>query len=175
MRGDVATMAFRSACRTGLAGALAFCLGVLPAFAAAQQPFDQREIAAYRLTEPVYLRFAHAARIITEASRKEPRLERTPLFTKQFAVSGDVLEMATQLSDRLDQEPAFRSALFAAEIDAHEFTTFALALFAARLALGFVKAHLIHVMPDGVAGGNVAFVEAHDTEIGALFAEIGVE
>ena len=168
-------MTLRSICRNGLVGTLGFWLAVLPAFAAAQQPFDQKALAAYRLTEPVYLRFAHAARLITAASRKEPRLERAPLFTKQFAVSGDVLEMAALLSARLDQEPAFRSALFAAEIDAHEFTTFALALFAARLADGFVKAHLIHVMPDGVPGGNVAFVEAHEAEIRALFAEIGVE
>jgi hypothetical protein len=168
-------MAFRSTCRHGLAGALGFCLGVLPAFAAAQRPFDQKELAAYRLTEPVYLRFAHAARLISAASRNEPRLEQAPLFTKQIAVSGDILEMAALLRARLEEEPAFRSALFAAEIDAHEFTTFALALFAARLADGFVKAHLIHVMPDGVPGGNVAFVEAHEAEIGALFAEIGVE
>jgi hypothetical protein len=167
-------MDFRSTSRNGLA-ALGFSLAILPAFAAAQQPFNQKELAAYRLTEPVYMRFAHAARLISAASRKEPRLEQAPLFTKQIALSGDILEMAALLRARLEEEPAFRTALFAAEIDAHEFTTFALALFAARLAHGFVKAGLIHVMPDGVAGGNVAFAEAHRVEIGALFAEIGIE
>ncbi len=90
-------------------------------------------------------------------------------------MSGDVSEMATIVYARVEQEPAFRNALFAAEIDAREFTAFALALFAARLAHGFVKAGLIYVMPDGVAGGNVAFVEAHQGEIGALFEELGVE
>ena len=155
--------------------ALAFCLAVLQAAAAAQQPFDQKELAAYRLTEPVYNRFAHAARLIAAASRTDPRLKETPLFTKQVAVSGDVSEMATIVYARVEQEPAFRNALFAAEIDAREFTAFALALFAARLAHGFVKAGLIYVMPDGVAGGNVAFVEAHQGEIGALFEELGVE
>jgi hypothetical protein len=168
-------MDFRSTGRNWVAGALGCCLALLPSFAAAQQAFDQKELAAYRLTEPVYLRFAHAARLITAASKKDPRLEQAPIFTKQIAVSGDILEMATLLSTRLDEEPAFRSALFAAEIDAHEFTTFALALFAARLAHGFVKAGLIHVMPDGVAGGNVAFAEAHQVDIGTLFAEMGVE
>ena len=171
----MAALDFRSTCRNGLAGALGFCLALLPALAAAQRPFDRKELATYRLTEPVYKRFAHATRLITAASRNEPRLARAPLFTKQIAVSGDVLEMAELLDARLEQEPAFTSALFAAEIDAREFTTFALALFAARLAHGFVKAGLIHVMPDGVAGGNVAFAEAHQAEIGALFAEIGVE
>jgi hypothetical protein len=34
---------------------------------------------------------------------------------------------------------------------------------------------LIHVMPDTVAGENVAFVDAHQLEIGALFRELGVE
>jgi hypothetical protein len=86
-----------------------------------------------------------------------------------------VLEMAALLNARLDDEPAFRSALFAAEIDAHEFTIFALALFAAQLAHGFVDAKVIYVMPDSVAGGNVAFVEAHQIEIVALFKEIGVD
>ena len=155
--------------------AIGCCLAVFPAFGAAQGLFDQKELAGYRLTEPVYRRFAHAARLIAAASRKEPRLEQAPLFTKQIAVSGDTLPMAAMLHARLEQEPAFRSALFAAEIDAREFTTFAMALFGARLAHGFVKAGLIHVMPDGVAGGNVAFAEAHQVEIGALFAEIGVE
>jgi hypothetical protein len=168
-------MDFRSTCRSGLTAVVGFSLAILPAVAAAQQPFVQKDLAAYRLTEPVYLRFAHAARLLTAASRKDPRLEKAPLFTKQIAVSGDILEMAALLNARLEEEPAFRSALFAAEIDAHEFTTFALALFAARLALGFVKAGLIYVMPDGVPGGNVAFAEAHRVEIGALFAEIGVE
>jgi len=168
-------MDFRSTCRKGLAAAVASSVAILPPLAAAQQPFNQKELAAYRLSEPVYLRFAHAARIIAEASRKDPRLEQAPLFTKQIAVSGDILEMAALLSARLEEEPAFRSALFAAEIDAHEFTTFALALFAARLAQGFVKAKLIYVMPDTVAGGNVAFAEAHNVEIGALFAEMGIE
>src|SRR5688572_10886495 len=109
-------MDFRSTYRNWLAGALGFYLGVLPAFAQVQQPFDQTDLARYRLTEPVYQRFAHAARLITAASRKEPRLEQPPLFTKQFAVSGDVLEMAASLHARLEQEPAFISALFAADI-----------------------------------------------------------
>ncbi len=171
----MAAKTLRSTCRNGLAGALGLCLGVLPAVATSQRPVDQKELAEYRLTEPVFKRFAHAARLIIAASRKEPRLEQAPLFTRQIAVSGDVVEMAALLQARLEQEPAFRDALFAAQIDAREFTTFALALFAARLAQGFVKAGLIYVMPDGVAGGNVAFAEAHQVEIGALFAEIGVD
>ena len=167
-------MDVRSTGRYWLAGALGCCLAAT-AVGAAQRPFDQKELAGYRLTEPVYRRFAHAARLVIAASRKEPRLERTPLFTKQIAVSGDAVEMAALLHARLEEEPAFRSALFAAEIEAREFTTFALSLFAARLAHGFVQAGVIHVMPDGVAGGNVAFVAAHHAEIGALFAEMGVE
>jgi hypothetical protein len=168
-------MDFKSACRNRLAATLGLCLAVLPAFRAAQQPFDQHELAAYRLSEPVYYRFAHATRLIVEASRKDPRLAQAPLFTKQVMVSGDVMEGAATLQTRLEQEPAFRTALFAAEIDAREYTMFALALFAARLAHGFVKAGLIHVMPDTVAGENVAFVDAHQLEIGALFRELGVE
>ena len=157
------------------AAAVGVCLALLSASAAAQQPFDQHELAAYRLTEPVFKRFAHATHLIAEASRKDARLAQTPLFTRQLTVSGDVMEGATLLQARLEQEPTFRNALFAAETDAKEYTMFALALFAARLADGFVKAGLIYVMPDGVAGGNVAFADAHRVEIGALFSEFGVE
>jgi hypothetical protein len=160
--------------RACLARVVGLCLVVASTPVMAQRPIDQKELAAYRLTEPVYKRFAHAARLVTAASRKEPRLEEAPLFTKQIAVSGDAPEMAALLHARLEQEPAFRGALFAAEIDAREFTLFALALFAARLAHGFAKEGLIHVMPDSVAGRNVAFADAHQTEIGVLLAEIGV-
>src|SRR5262245_52222993 len=136
-------MDVRSTCCHQFAAVLGLCLAVLAASPAAQQPFDQQELAAYRLADPVYNRFAHATRLIVAASRKEPRLEEAPLFTKQVMVSGDVLEGAASLQTRLEQEPAFRAALFAADIDAREYTMFALALFAARLAHGFVKAGLI--------------------------------
>jgi hypothetical protein len=154
---------------------LGFCVAALPASTATQAPFDQHQLVEYRLTEPVFKRFAHATRVIAAASRKEPRLEQSPLFTKQVMVSGDVMEGATELHARLEQEPAFRDALFAADIEAREFTMFALTLFAARLGQGFVKAGLIHVMPDTVAGGNVAFAEAHQGEIAALFADLGIK
>ena len=160
--------------RSRRAAAIGVCLALLPASAAAQ-PFDRHELAAYRLTEPVFKRFAHATHLIAQASRKDARLAQTPLFTMQVTVSGDVMEGAALLQARLEQEPAFRNALFAAETDAKEYTMFALALFAARLADGFVKAKLIHVMPDGVAGGNVAFADAHRAEIGALLSELGVK
>jgi len=167
-------MEIRSNRGTPFTQALALGMVLLQASAAAQ-PFDQKELAAYQLTEPVYTRFAHAARLIAAAARNDPRLAEAPLFTKEIAVTGDVLEVAALLQSRLEQEAAFRDALFAADLDAREFTMFAIALFGARLAVGFVKAKLIYVMPDGVAGRNVAFVEAHQADIKTLFAELGIE
>ena len=168
----------RPTCRIWLAGALGLFIAARPAVATvvtAQGPVEQKELAAYRLTGPVYERFAHGARLIVAASRKEPHLKEAPLFTKEIAVSGNAVKMAALLQARVEQEPAFRSALFAADIDAREFTLFALALFGARLAHGMVQAGLIHVMPKSVAGANVAFAAAHDVEIGALFAQMGIE
>jgi hypothetical protein len=155
-----------------LAQILAWWMAVLPSSAAFQRPIDQKELAAYALTEPVYTRFAHAVRLVAAASRNDPRLAATPLFTKEIAVTGDVVEAAAVLQSRLEQEQAFRNALFAAEVDAREFTTFALALLAARLAHGFLKAGLIYVMPDTVAGRNVAFVAAHEAEMEALLVAL---
>jgi hypothetical protein len=161
--------------RNLIAVALGLCCSGRPAIADAQQPIDQKELAAYRLTEPVFERFARGARLIVAASRKEPRLDEPPLFTKEIAVSGEAVAMAAQLQARLEEEHAFRSALFAAEIDAREFTKFALTLFAARLAHGFVQAGLIHVMPETIAGANVAFTAMHQAHITALFAEMGIK
>ena len=160
-----------------IAAAVVACAGFVASSAVvtAQRPIDQRELAEYRLTEPVYERFAHGARLIVAASRKQPSLEEAPLFTRDTAVSGNAVEVAALLLARLEQEPAFRTALFAADIDAREFTLFALALFGARLAHGLIQAGVIHVMPESVAGGNVAFVAARQVEIQALLAQMGID
>jgi hypothetical protein len=98
-----------------------------------------------------------------------------PLFTREVAVLDDAVEAATALEARLLHERPLADAVSAAKMSAREYTRFALALFAARLAHGFLKSGAMRRVPPGVAADNVAFIEAHDVRVGVLLARLGVE
>jgi hypothetical protein len=141
----------------------------------AQAPYDVKELADYRLTEPVFQQFERASRLIATATRQDPRFEAAPLFTREVAVSGDAPAMAAELEARLQGEPVLADALHEAKLTPRDYTKFALALFAARLAHGFVKAGVLARVPAGVAADNVEFVEVHQAQVSAILAELGVE
>ena len=151
-----------------------FCGTADPAGATQAQTFVT-EIAEYRLTPPAFARFEHASTLISAAIRDDPRFIKNPLFTHEVAVSGDLDDSAAQLEARLRSEPALDGALVTARITAREYTTFALALIAARLAHGFVKSGVLRGVPAGVAADNVAFVDAHQAAIIDLLKRLGVE
>ena len=137
--------------------------------------YTVKEIAGYRLAAPVFERFDRASRLIAVATREDPRLAENPPFTRDVSVLEDVVVAAGALDERLRNEPALAAALQAARMTAHEYTTFALALFAARLAHGFVKSGVMRYVPEGVTKENVAFVEAHQAEVAAVLQALGVE
>ena len=154
---------------------LAFLLQT-PAPAPGGQPaYTAKEIAAYRLSAPVFERFSHASRLIVKATHDDPRLAMDPLFTRDVSVLDDVVVAASTLDARLQKEPALQSALHASRMTPHEFTTFALTLFAARLAHGFVKSGAMRYVPDGVTKDNVAFIDTHEREVAALLQTLGLE
>ena len=68
-----------------------------------------------------------------------------------------------------------RTALFAADISSREYATFAIALFAARLAHGFVESGAMRRVPQGVAADNVAFVAAHAGEIAIVARQLKLQ
>ena len=140
-----------------------------------QFAFNARELAEYRLTAPALKRFGHATALIAAAMRRDSRFVDEPLITREIAVSGDAPEMAAALQKRLDTEPALSAALFAADMSAREYATFALSLFAARMAQGFLKSGAMRRVPDGAAADNVAFVTAHETEVAALLRQLHLE
>jgi hypothetical protein len=140
-----------------------------------QATFTAKELAEYRLTPPVFKQFTHASRLIARATRDDPRLADNPLFTREVSVLGDAPVMATELEARLNNEPALATALWAANMSAREYTKFALALFGARLAHGFMKSGALRFVPPGVATDNVAFVESHQSQIADVLRLIGVE
>ncbi len=139
------------------------------------QAFEPRELSEYRLTEPVFKRFAHATRLLATAMRRDPRFTREPLITREISVEGDAVEMATALRARLDGDATLSTALFAADISSREYSAFAIALFAARLASGFVKSGAMRRVPAGVATDNVAFITTHEKEVAALMKQLSLE
>lgn len=140
----------------------------------AAQPFDAKALASYRLTEPVFKRFAHASRLFAKVIAGSERYAREPLITEDISVAGDAPEMATALQRRLDEDAALTAALFAADISSREYATFAIALFAARLAHGFVESGAMRRVPQGVAADNVAFVAAHAEQIAAVARQLNL-
>jgi hypothetical protein len=140
-----------------------------------QAALDARQLASYQLTLPVFLRFAHATRLMAAEMKTDPRFARDPLFNREVAVAGEAVEMATALQNRLDNEPTLAAALFAADISTHEYATFALALFAARLAHGFLESGAMRKVPPGVPADNVAFVREHLPAIRVALSQLGLE
>lgn len=141
----------------------------------AQDAFDASELAAYRLTDPVFRRFAHATRLIGKTLRTDERFRDAPLITRDIWVAGEAVDMATQLRTRLENDASLSAALFAADISAREYAAFAIALFGAHLAHGFVRSGAMRRVPAGVAADNVAFVDARDAEITALLKQLTLE
>jgi hypothetical protein len=140
-----------------------------------QSPLTVKDVADYRLSLPVFERFDRASRLIADAARSDPGLAANPLFTREVSVLEDVAVVAPRLEARLSTEPVLIAALGTAKISARDYTTFALALFGARLAHGFVKTGAMRVVPPGVPTDNVAFIEAHSDAIAALLQVLGVE
>jgi hypothetical protein len=149
--------------------------GLAAAAGLMQAPLEARDLAQYRLTEAVFDRFQAASRAIAAATRNDPALARNPLFSRDVLVSDDVKAAAMTLESRLASHPALGTALGDARLTARDYTTFALALVAARLAHGFVKTGVLRRVPDGVAAANVAFVAAHEQEIGSVLADLGID
>src|SRR5262245_59413845 len=96
--------------------------------------YTVKEIAEYRLTVAVFERFGRASRLIARATAADPGLAERPPFTRDVLLLDDVVVAAITLDKRLRSEPALAAALGSAKISPHEYTTFALALVAARLA-----------------------------------------
>ena len=145
-------------------------VGVQPATA-----YTAKEIAGYRLTAPVFLRFEQASRLVTDAIRQDPKLAENPLFTRDVTLLDDVVVAATTLDGRLRDEPSLAAALKKSGMTDREYTTFALALFAARLAHGFVQSGAMRFVPEGVARDNVAFVDSHRDAVMAVLRSLGLE
>lgn len=148
-------------------------LGVATADAA-QNPFPLPELAGYRLTDAVFVRFEDATTRLAAAARADARFDNAPLFTRDLALLEDAPTAAGQLELRLRVEPAFARALNEAAISRREYTKFALTLLGAHVAHGFVTAGVLRGVPPGVTADNVTFVKERQADVVAVLADMGV-
>lgn len=142
--------------------------------AAQQASIDVYDLADYRLTQPVFDQFVKASSRVAEITRRDEAFRYAPLFTKDVALSGDAAAMAQGLAARLENHPALAAALTEATITPREYAKFAIALVGAHLAHEFVKAGVIQKVPPGAPKLNVDFVSAHEANVTAVLADLGV-
>ena len=142
---------------------------------AAQSAITARDIGTYRLTAPVFRQFQQASGLIGVVTASDARFRFAPLFTREVAVSGDAPGAVADLVARIENDPPLASAVGAAALTAREYSVFALALFGARLAHGFVEAGVLRRVPAGAATENVAFVAEHQEEITAVLKTLGID
>ena len=122
----------------------------------------------------IFEQFVQASRLIAEITRHDTAFTYAPLFTKEVALSGDAPAMAAGLVARLENHTGLTTALQTAKLTSREYTKFAIALLAAHMAHGFVKAGVLQRVPAGAPTHNVDFVNAHEPEVTAVLAELGV-
>lgn len=140
----------------------------------AQAPIDVFDLADYRLTPQVFDQFVRASRRISEITRNDTVFTFAPLFTKEFALDGDAVEVASALSARLENHAGLSAALEATKLTPREYSKFAISLLAAHLAHGFMKAGVLQRVPSGAPTNNVEFVKTHETEVDDVLAELGI-
>jgi hypothetical protein len=146
-----------------------------PATAAGEQAaIDVYDLADYRLTPEIFDQFVEASRLIGEITRRDTAFTYAPLFTKEVALSGDAPAMAAGLVARLENHAGLTTALNTARLTSREYSKFAIALLAAHMAHGFVKAGVLQRVPAGAPTHNVDFVNSHETEVTAVLADLGV-
>jgi hypothetical protein len=142
--------------------------------ASAQAPIDVYDLADYRLTAPLFEQFVQASGRIVDITRRDVAFNFAPLFTKDIALDGDAVAMASALATRLENHAELSAALQEAKLTPREYSKFAIALVAAHLAHGFVKAGVLQRVPAGAPTNNVEFVKTHEAEVTSVLAELGI-
>ena len=141
---------------------------------AQQAPFSVYDLADYRLTPEVFQQFVQASARIADITQHDPAFKYAALFTKDVALSGDAPAMAQGLAARLENHAGLAAAVADAKMTPREYAKFAISLFAAHLAHGFVKAGVLQRVPEGAPAINVDFVKAHEAEVTAVLAQVGI-
>lgn len=138
------------------------------------QAIDVYELADYRLTPDAFERFVQATTALTAITDHDPAFTYAPLFTKDVALSGDAVAEIKGLVARLENHPGLVAALNTAAITPREYAKFALTLIVAHLANGFLTSGVLPRVPAGAPTHNVEFIKAHEADVSATLARLGI-
>ena len=140
----------------------------------AQAPVNVYDLADYRLNVQVFEQFVRASGLVADITRHDPAFKYAPLFTRDVALDGDAPTAASGLAARLENHAGLAGALQTAKLTPREYSKFAIALVAAHVAHEFLKAGVLQRVPAGAPSNNVEFVKAHEAEVIAVLAELGI-
>jgi len=140
----------------------------------AAEPLNVYDLADYRLTSEIFEHFVQASGRIAEITQHDSAFTYAPLFTKDVALDGDAVAMASGLIARLENHTGLAAALQAAKITPREYSKFALVLVAAHLAHNFLKTGALQRVPAGAPTTNVEFVKTHEAEVTAVLGQLGM-
>jgi hypothetical protein len=141
---------------------------------AAQTAIDVYELADYRLTVEVFERFVQASSRIADITHADSTFTFAPLITKELALSGDAVAEVAGLVARLENHTGLTAALDAVKLTPREYAKFTVTLIVAHLAHGFLAAGVLPRVPAGAPTINVEFVKAHEADVAAALATLGI-
>jgi hypothetical protein len=131
---------------------------------------DVKELRAYRLTMPKVKQMAAATLAYAQAQR-DPRAQARRQREKNPA---DDVEPKTlgDMARRIEREPDLADAIRAAGLTTREYSLLTLSYFNAVFALNMKKDGTIKELPPDILPENIAFIQANEAELNAIFAQL---
>jgi len=140
--------------------ALACCAAGLPAQS------DEETLARYRLTEATLVKFTQASRGLIAAVTADPAV-------RDDGEGGNPSTIA-DMAAAYDRHPAMKRAITSAGMTPREFTTFALSMLQAGMAVWIVEREhgRRDKVPIGIPIENVLFYQEHQAELERITEEL---
>jgi len=153
----------------GLALTALMLVGGVPGALSAQgraADADEREIAAYRLSEGTLAKFIRASRAM--AALQKP----APSETAEDDESGDDNTSIADIAAMYDTIPPARRAITGAGLTTREYVVFTFALFQAGMGAFLVEQAGWDKLPPEIARENVLFYQRHKAQMDSVTAEL---
>jgi hypothetical protein len=129
---------------------------------------DEREIAAYRLSEATLAKFIRASRAMAAITKTMP----ADTAEDDGDESGPDDPSIAEIAAMYDSIPGVRRAITGAGLATREFVVFTLTMFSAGMAAWLVEQHGWDKLPPEIARENVLFYQRHKAQLDSLTAEM---
>ena len=135
---------------------------------------DEREIAAYRLTDAALAKYIRASRALAALARPAAAdtAEDADDAEDDEDEDGDDDMSIAELTAMYDTIPGAKRAITGAGLTTREFVVFTLTLFQAGMAAWLVEQQGWDKLPAGWSRDNVVFYQRHKAQLDSLTAEM---